>query len=151
MKQPLVKLGLTAASVMALPAAAFAQISGANVATPDVDRLANILNPIPVSGDFDLLTLFGAVWKVIILVAAILAILYLVWAGIQYIMAGTDPDKAKGARTAIYNAIIGIVVIILSYAIIVWVGGIARNNVPGAETTGTTSGFSFPSFFQVNR
>ena len=51
-------------------------------------------------------------------IALALAVIYLIYAGVQYITSGGSPDKAKAARAGIINAIIGIVVIVASYAII---------------------------------
>lgn len=127
----------TAVGVVGTPAISYAQ----NNNGLDLSRIQQILFPIEPSGGFNLQTLFQSVFGLIILIAAIIAILYLVWAGIQYITASTDEEKAKKARTAIYNAIIGIVVIILSYAIIVWVGTVVRTNAPGSpENTGNNGG-----------
>jgi len=54
----------------------------------------------------------------IFLIAGFLAVFYLIYAGVQYITSNGVPDKAKAARGAIINAIIGIIVIVASYAII---------------------------------
>lgn len=45
-----------------------------------------------------------------------IAVIYLIWAGIQYITGGAK--GAAAAKDAIVNAIIGIVVIILAYVIV---------------------------------
>lgn len=60
----------------------------------------------------------------LLIVAGILAVFYLVWAGLQYITAGGDTTKATTARQGIVNAIIGIVIILLSIVIVQWVGRI---------------------------
>lgn len=63
-------------------------------------------------------------------IAGGLAVLYVVWAGIQYIQSGGDAAKAKAARGAIINAVIGIAIVIAAYAFVrigVVIGGmIAR-------------------------
>jgi hypothetical protein len=51
-------------------------------------------------------------------VAGILAIIYLVWSGFQYIISRGEPDRAKTARAGVINAIIGIVVVASAYGII---------------------------------
>ncbi len=63
----------------------------------------------------------GNLIQVILFIAGILAVVYLVFAGIQYITAGGDLVKTSTARTGIVNAIIGIVVILLAFSIVVWV------------------------------
>ncbi|PIP21768.1 MAG: hypothetical protein COT67_01870 [Candidatus Tagabacteria bacterium CG09_land_8_20_14_0_10_41_14] len=72
----------------------------------------------PISDGTDLISLLTSIVGTILMVAGIIAFLYLIYAGIMYMTAGGDAEKAQGARTAILNTIIGIVVIILSYAIV---------------------------------
>ena len=62
--------------------------------------------------------IIDTVFGVFLLIAGVLAVFYLVWAGIQYITAGGSPDKAKAARQGIINAIIGIVVIVAAFFIV---------------------------------
>ncbi len=52
------------------------------------------------------------------LVAGALAIIYILWYGIQYILSGGVPDKTKVARQGIINGVIGIVIITAAYAVI---------------------------------
>lgn len=123
-----------AVTVIAAPAVASAQVK-----LPSPNTLGGLLTPIdPGNNRFDLFALFGTVLNYIIVIAGVLAILYLLWAGIQYITAGADDDKAKNAKKAIFNAIIGIIVIILSWVIISWVSGFVRTIVPnGSNNNGT--------------
>lgn len=57
-------------------------------------------------------------------IAAVIAFIYLVMSGINYITAGGDADKATKARTGILNAIIGIVVIVLAFFIMRFAAGL---------------------------
>lgn len=57
-----------------------------------------------------------------ITLAAVLAVVYLIYGGIMYITAGGDAEKATKGRTAVVNAIIGIIIIVFSYVIVAWVG-----------------------------
>jgi len=50
-------------------------------------------------------------------ILGVLAVLYLVYGGVQYITAGGDAEKAAKGRTAITNAIIGVVIIAVSLAL----------------------------------
>ncbi len=47
--------------------------------------------------------------------------IYLIVAGIQYITSGGNATKAMVARTAIINAIIGIILVILAFSITQWI------------------------------
>lgn len=53
-----------------------------------------------------LLGLFGALFLVLI-----------IWGGVQYMTAGGDPGKIKKAKDTLVNAIVGMVIVALSYAI----------------------------------
>jgi len=66
-----------------------------------------------------------------LLIAGIMAVIYVVLSGFQFIIADT-PDKTKTARTALVNSLIGIVVVIATYTIIrmsVSLGTVINRNV----------------------
>jgi hypothetical protein len=50
-------------------------------------------------------------------VIGVLAVVYLIYGGVLYITAGGDAEKANKGRTAITNAIIGIVIVVLAIVI----------------------------------
>lgn len=85
--------------------------------------------------DFNFLTIFkgtsfdnvfGQVIGIVLTIAALVAFIYLLMAGFQYITAGGDAAKAQTARTGIINALIGIIVIVVSYTILRYVAGILK-------------------------
>ncbi|HKZ35063.1 MAG TPA: hypothetical protein VJ179_04320 [Patescibacteria group bacterium] len=49
---------------------------------------------------------------------SVLAIIYLILGGIQYITAGGDPKQIKAAKDQLTYAVIGLVVAIISFAVI---------------------------------
>lgn len=59
----------------------------------------------------------GTVATIVGVIAGALAFIYLLYSGILYITANGNPDQAKKAQSGIINAIIGIVIIVLAYAI----------------------------------
>lgn len=119
-----------ALGVLAAPAIASAQA----ISVQDIQKIGGLLSPIkPVNGSFTIEQLIVIIFNYLIIIAGVLALFYLIWAGIQYITAGTDDGKAAKAKTGIFNAIIGIVVILISYLIISWVNNIVRTTVPGTN------------------
>lgn len=62
---------------------------------------------------------FGSILTFLInaafVIAAILALVFLIWGGINWITSGGDADGVKSARDRIIAAIIGLIVVILSY------------------------------------
>lgn len=65
-----------------------------------------------------------AIFEIILRIGAIVAIGFVVYGGIQYVISQGEPERTKNARTTILNAIIGLVITIFSTAI---VNLIARN------------------------
>jgi len=61
----------------------------------------------------------------IMLVAGLIAVIYLIYGGILYITAGGDAEKATKGRTAVINAVIGIIIILLALVIVNWVSNFA--------------------------
>lgn len=62
--------------------------------------------------------MFSSVLNVVMLLAAILVFAYLIFGGIQWITSGGDKGKAEEARNKITAAIIGLIIVAASYAVI---------------------------------
>lgn len=107
MKKLLVQWSAVAGGVLAtLPLPAFA------VPAPDLDvEGTEVGDP----GAF-ITGILQTIADIMLVVAGVLAIIYLIWAGIQYIT-GTGKG-AEGAKSQIINAVIGVIVIVLAYAIV---------------------------------
>lgn len=54
----------------------------------------------------------------VMIIAAILVFLYLIWGGIEWITSGGDKGKTESARNKITAAVIGLIVVAASYAIL---------------------------------
>ncbi len=65
-----------------------------------------------------LLAALAGIIKTFLLVAGILAFLFVLYGGFIYLTAGGDSDKAGKGRTVIVNAIIGVLIIFLSFALV---------------------------------
>lgn len=80
-------------------------------------------------------------------IAGGLAVIYLIWSGFQYMTAAGDPEKAQKARSSIIYAIVGIIVIMLSFVIVNVVANTLRGGFQGggrSEETGPTPGQQGP-------
>lgn len=64
--------------------------------------------------------------NIIFLLAGILAVIYLLWSGVQYITAGGNADRVKAARQGIINAVIGIIILFAAFFIVRFAVGIGR-------------------------
>ena len=63
-------------------------------------------------------SLISGLLNFVMLIAALLVFLYLIWGGIEWITSGGDKSKTEGARNKITAAIIGLIVLAASYAIL---------------------------------
>ncbi len=61
------------------------------------------------------------------------ALFLIIWSGIRYIRSGGDQEKLKGARETLTYAIIGLVIIFLSFAIINLISFVTGVNKPNCD------------------
>jgi hypothetical protein len=54
----------------------------------------------------------------LIVVAILVAVFFLIWGGIKWIMSGGDKAKVESARSTIIGAIVGLIIVFLAYFII---------------------------------
>ena len=66
----------------------------------------------------------SAVITMLFIIAIIIALIYLIWGGIKWIMSGGDKAALQAAREHVIAAIVGLVVIFLAYFIVNFVLGI---------------------------
>lgn len=57
-------------------------------------------------------TMITAVARFLILISVIIAVIFIVWGGIMYMMAGDDTTKSTAAKSRIVNGIIGALVVL---------------------------------------
>jgi len=95
--------------ILAMPSVALAQ------GLQNIPALEPVGWGTPGTGLLD--ALIGDVANVIFAVLGVIAVVYLIYGGVLYITAGGDAEKAAKGRTAITNAIIGIIIILLAVAI----------------------------------
>ncbi len=78
----------------------------------------NWLNPVDSGQTVTVVGLANTVFKFVLLIAAVLAVIYLIYSGIIYITAAGNPDNAKKGQQGVINAIIGIIIIGAAFFII---------------------------------
>ena len=84
---------------------------------------ADDLHVLPITGgstnSATILTHLGNnVLSILLLISGILAVFYLMYAGFLFISSAGNPETAKKARTAIIQAVIGIIIIVSAFAIV---------------------------------
>jgi hypothetical protein len=85
--------------------------------------------PLPMSGTSDLrVVAMNILWYAVSFVG-IIALAFLVWGGVQFVTAGGDDGKVTKARTTIINAIIGIIIVLISMGIINWITNAIKDTI----------------------
>lgn len=63
----------------------------------------------------------GSFWKFIVIGGAIFFLIFLLWGGMMWISAGSDPNSIKEAKGRIMNAGMGLGILVASYAIMQYI------------------------------
>ncbi len=94
--------------------------------TPAPDRtvqggLDSIKDSFPdtvVADDAKLSDLIKKIMEYALYFAGVIAVLFIIYGGYQYIFSGGADDRAKAGRKTLGNAIIGLIIVVLAYIII---------------------------------
>lgn len=81
--------------------------------------------PSEIPGGGGMLTLLGstqAMTLLVFVIASVIALFFMIWGGIQWIMSEGDKSKVQAARMRITYALIGLVLMFLSFFIVNLVG-----------------------------
>lgn len=62
--------------------------------------------------------MFTSLVNVVMVIAAMLVFAYMIWGGVEWITSGGDKGKAESARNKLTAAIIGLVIVAASYAVV---------------------------------
>lgn len=84
--------------------------------TIDLDKFSL---PLVQSGNLD--SLVGKVIGIVLIISGLIAFSYLIYGGLGFITSGGDATKVTNARNTIMYAIVGIIVVALSYLIFTFV------------------------------
>ncbi len=104
----LVQKSLSAASAVAVMTQAAAVAASAQV--------SEITPPAAFASDIG--ALFNSILTFVFVIAALLVFFYLIWGGIDWITSGGDKGQTEKARNKITAAIVGLIVLLASFAIL---------------------------------
>jgi hypothetical protein len=107
-------------------------IENIDLALPSNSDFASVSNWTPSS-------LISAIINLILVLAGIVAFMFLLWGGLQWILAGGDKEGTEKARKRITAALIGLVVVFSAYAIIQLVGAFLGVNLLQFNITGVAN------------
>ena len=106
MTSKLKKLGATLALQAAALSAPLAAMAQTNIIPPEASQ------------GFDFIQIIRAIIRFIVVAAFILAFVFLLIGGIKWITAGGDEKAIAGARGTITAALIGLVIVLVAFALI---------------------------------
>jgi len=71
----------------------------------------------------DIWLIAAAVIEILLHIAAILAVVYLMYGGVTYVTSQGEPDKTTKAKMTIINALVGLVVAVMATALVAFIAG----------------------------
>lgn len=101
----------------------------AKISNPALSEDLGSGNPTDVLGRF-----ISSWWGVAYVAAGIIFLLYLVWGAIEWAIAGANKDRVENAKNKISNALIGLLLVAASYALIKLVGFVLGIDILDALT-----------------
>jgi hypothetical protein len=76
---------------------------------------------VQITGLGDILTVIANVIKIAMELAGALAVIFIIVGGIYYVTSTGDPARIKRAKEIVMQAIIGLIVVIVAYALVVYI------------------------------
>ena len=92
-------------------------VQGQGVCNPAGEYLVDFSKP-QYNGQNTFAFLFTYFIRQILLFAAVLAVFFIIFSGLQYITSGVNEEWAESGKRTLRNATIGLMIIILSYIIV---------------------------------
>lgn len=133
---------LTAVAITFALAGVFAFFAAANPALAQTDQLASVGTGAGFNTETDFLTTVGQIISIVLGLLGVGFLLLLIYSGFVWMTAGGDDEKVKKAKKILINATIGIIIVLMSYAIATFVInalGDATGNGNGSGNNGNVS------------
>lgn len=74
-------------------------------------------------------TIISAIIIIMLIAAVVLALFFLIWGGIKWILSGGDKTAVEGARNHIVAAIVGLIIAFLAFFILIIIGGVFKIDI----------------------
>jgi TRAP-type C4-dicarboxylate transport system permease small subunit len=87
---------------------------------------ANVQAMTPATG---LAFYIAILWRSVVTLGGVAFIIFLIWGGIEWLTAGGDKTRVETAQKMITNALIGLAILIGSYAIALFIQGAFKINI----------------------
>jgi hypothetical protein len=96
---------------------------GQNQAPTAISNVPTLTIPTNINLNPMRLALWALNW--LVWIAGAIALGFLIYGGIMFVTSGGDAEKTTKARNTILYAVVGIIVVTISYAVIVWANSLA--------------------------
>lgn len=98
------------------------------------------LNPlaVPIIQGTDLISVLGRIVDLVLMWGGIIAFFYALWGGFKYLTSGGDNKGADEGKKTLTNAIIGIIIIAISYVVVNYLTATLRNSFQGVPEAAVT-------------
>jgi hypothetical protein len=87
---------------------------------PSTDFQGCLVNNFDFPGDFSYIAI--AAVDIALFISGMVAVFYVIYGGIQYVISQGEPDKTRGAKNTITNALVGLVLAGIAISIVSFVG-----------------------------
>lgn len=77
----------------------------------------------------------GQLWKTAIVVGGLAFLVYAIMGGLNWITAGGDPKKVEAAQKHFTNGVIGLIILVGSYAVVAFIQEILHINILDIDWT----------------
>ena len=81
------------------------------------------------AGEQSFALIFANLLRIAIVVSGFALLLYLIWGGLEWLTSGGDKNKVESARNRITNAVVGVVILVASVAIVTFLGSYLGLNI----------------------
>ncbi len=71
----------------------------------------------------------GIIWQTIVIVGGLFTLFNIGWAGLDWVLSGSNPDRLNRAKDKLFNSIFGLIILALSYVIIKLLSTITGLNI----------------------
>lgn len=71
----------------------------------------------------------GTLWRTAVVLGGVAFLIFLIWGGLEYLVAGGDKTKIENAQHKISDAMIGLAILVASYAITLFIQAVFKINI----------------------
>jgi len=98
---------------------------------PDSSQITNPAIPKlqSMSGGQALAKYLAIIWQVIVILGGLFVLIYLAWGALDWIFSGSNQERLKSAKDKMFNGIFGLIILVLSYAIVKAISTITGLNI----------------------